>query len=285
MKTFTLTAASILALTAGSAIADGHAGTMGYALANDGMTLVTMESIAAPAEAMTHDLTSKLDAIAYRPVTGDLLGYSNGAIYSVNTATGQLTDLGATFMDDAMVMDGAVATAMDFNNAIDAVRMVGSDGTNLVYFPEGFGDMDDRAGSVRKFTSTFYVAGDNSEGATPEIFANAYTNAIAGMKAGGTFQYALDSQANALVSLANNAGELTTVGLITIDGEAADVVPMGGFDIVSAEEGSDAAYAILQLDGADTAGLYAIDLSSGAATLLSDLGMGGFTGFAVSNGM
>ncbi|MGJ8609840.1 MAG: DUF4394 domain-containing protein [Octadecabacter sp.] len=285
MKTFTLTAASILALSAGTAIADGHAGTMGYALANDGMTLVTMASIAAPADANTFDLASKLDGIAYRPVTGDLLGYSNGTIYSINTATGELTDLSATFVDDAMVMDGAVATAMDFNNAIDAVRMVGSDGTNLVYFPEGFGDNDERANSVRKFTSTFYVDGDNSVGKTPEIFANAYTNAIAGATASSTFQYALDSEANALVSLANNAGELTTIGLITIDGEAADIVPMGGFDIISAEEGNDAAYAILQLDGADTAGLYAIDLETGAATLLSDLGMGGFTGFAVSSGM
>jgi len=237
MKTLSLTAASILALSAVSASADGHAGTMGYALANDGMTLVTMTSIAAPSEIETFDLTSKLDAIAYRPVTGD------------------------------------------------AVRMVGSDGTNLVYFPEGFGDMDERAGSVRKFTSTFYAEGDTSEGETPEIFANAYTNAIAGMTASGTFQYALDSQANALVSLANNAGELTTVGLITVDGEAADVIPSGGFDIVSAEEGSDAAYAILQMDGSDTAGLYAMNLETGAATLLADLGMGGFSGFAVSNGM
>jgi len=285
MKTLSLTAASVIALSAGSAFADGHAGTMGYALANDGMTLVTMASIAAPSEIATFDLASKLDAIAYRPVTGDLLGYSNGTIYSVNAATGALTDLGATFMDDAMVMDGAVATAMDFNNKIDAVRMVGSDGTNLVYFPDGFGDMDERAGSVRKFTSTFYVEGDNSEGAIPEIFANAYTNAISGMKAESTAQYALDSQANALVSLANNAGELATIGLITIDGEAADVIPMGGFDIVSSEEGTDAAYAILQLDGADTAGLYAMDLETGAATLLADLGMGGFTGFAVSAGM
>lgn len=285
MKTLSLTAASLIALSAGSAVADGHAGTMGYALANDGMTLVTMQSIAAPGDIATFDLAAKLDAIAYRPVTGDLLGYSNGTIYSINIGTGALTDLGATFMDDAMVMSDATATAMDFNNAIDAVRMVGSDGTNLVYFPDGFGDMDERAGSVRKFTSTFYVAGDSSEGQTPSIFANAYTNAIAGMKASSTFQYALDSRANALVSLANNAGELTTVGLITIDGEAADVVPMGGFDIVSAQEGSDAAYAILQIDGDETAGLYAMDLTSGAATLLADLGMGGFSGFAVSNGM
>ena len=63
------------------------------------------------------------------------------------------------------------------------------------------------------------------------------------------------------------------------------LVLMDGFDIVSAEEGSDAAYAFLQLDGVDTAGLCSVDLETGAATLLSGLGMGGYTGFAVSNGM
>ncbi|MGB3553889.1 MAG: DUF4394 domain-containing protein, partial [Jannaschia sp.] len=87
-----------------------------------------------------------------------------------------------------------------------------------------------------------------------------------------------------LVTLANNAGELATVGLLTVDGEAVDVIDAGGFDIVSEAEGSDLAYAILQIDGEDTAGLYLVDLGSGALTSLGDLGMGGFTGFAASGG-
>ncbi|MGR3491666.1 MAG: DUF4394 domain-containing protein, partial [Shimia sp.] len=169
-----------------------------------------------------------------------------------------------------------------FNNAIDAVRAVSSDGSNLVYFPEGFGDNDERANSVRRFTDPFYVEGDQWADQTPSIFANAYTNAINGMTAESTFQYALDNQTNSLVSLANNAGELMTVGILTIDGETADVTGMGGFDIFSPEEGTDVALAILQLDGDENAGFYQVDLESGALTLVADLGMGGFTGFAVS---
>jgi len=284
MITRILSTTTALTLTAGIAAADGHASTMGYALANDGMTLVTMDSIAAPAEAQMFDLSAKVDAIAYRPVTGDLLGYSNGAIYTINTATGELTDLGATFAEDAMIADDAVV-AFDFNNAIDAVRAVATSGENLVYFPVGFGDMDERANSVLRFTDLFYAEGDVNADVTPGVFANAYTNAIAGKTAESTFQYALDYNANALISLANNAGTLETVAYLTVDGETVDLSSTGGFDIVSPEEGTDAAYAVLQMDGADTAGLYAIDLETGAATLLSDLGMGGISSFAVSMGM
>lgn len=264
----------------GTSDQDSH--IAGYALANNGTTLITMGSIASPAKMDTFTLSSKLDAVAYRPVTGELLGYSNGAVYSVDTKTGKLTDLGASFTKGAMISKGASATAMDFNNKIDAVRMVGSDGTNLVYFPVGFGKEDKRANSVLKFTSTFYAKGDSNEGMTPEIFANAYTNAIAGAKASSTFQFALDSKTDSLVSLANNAGELKTVAKITINGKAVDVLSMGGFDIVSAKEGSDAAYAVLQLEGASKAGLYSMNLMTGAATLMADLPMGGFSGFAVS---
>jgi hypothetical protein len=277
------TAALALAGLATPAFADGHAGKMGYALANDGQTLVTMADIANPGDVQTMALETPLRAIAYRPVTGDLLGYADGAIYVVDATTGALTDTGATFMDGAMIGEGAVA--FDFNNQIDAVRAVGADGSNLVYFPQGFGGDDDRANSVRRFTDAFYVDGDASAGSEPRIFANAYTNAIAGATAGSTAQYALDARANALVTLANNAGELATVGLLTVDGAAVDVIDMGGFDIVSPMEGTDEAYAILQIDGEAAAGLYAVDLSSGALTKLADLGMGGFSGFAVSGSM
>lgn len=112
------------------------------------------------------------------------------------------------------------------------------------------------------------------------ILVNAYTNAING----ATFQYALDAATDTLVSLANNAGTLETIGKITVDGVPVNLVPMGGFDIVSAKEGEDMALAILHMEGAASAGLYAIDLETGAATMKADLGMGGITGFAASLG-
>ena len=276
------TLTSVFALLAAPTFADGHANTMGYALSADGNSLMVMDSIAAPAEARTVALSTPVRSIAWRPVTGDLVSFSDGRIVTINTASGETADQAATFMEDAMIAQSAVV-AFDFNNKIDAVRAVSSTGDNLVYFPTNFGD--DKANSVRHFTDLFYAEGDTSEGAEPLIFANAYTNKINGAKAGGTFQYALDARANALVSLANNAGALETIGLVTVDGAPADILPVGGFDIVSPEEGTDAAYAVLQIDGQATAGLYAIDLTSGAATLLSDLGTADISSFAVSSGM
>lgn len=279
-----ITALTTLLATVGMAHAAAHAGKTGYALANDGSTLVVMADISAPGEVETYELSESLSAIAYRPVTGDLLGFKSGSIFTINPETGELTDLGAEFADDAVIEDGAMV-AFDFNNAIDAVRAVSSNGDNLVYFPEGFGDNDDRANSVLRFTNAAYADGDANAGTTPQIYANAYTNAISGSTAESTFQYAIDAETDSLVSLANNAGTLETVGPIMIDGEAVDLAPMGGFDITSPEEGTDEAYAILQTEGAETAGLYTINLTSGEATLLSNLGMGGFSGFAVSMGM
>lgn len=280
----TVLTATLLTVSASSLMAAGHATTMGHALANDGKTLVVMSDISSPGDVMTYDLGTAVHAIAYRPVTGDLLGFSNGAIFTIDPASGEMTDLGASFMEDAMVADGA-SVGFDFNNAIDAVRVVSTSGDNLVYFPEGFGDNDDRAGSVRRFNSLAYADGDANAGAEPMVFANAYTNAISGMTAESTFQYALDAATDSLVSLANNEGTLATIGAVSVGGEAVDLAAMGGFDILSPAEGENMGYAILQMEGSDTAGLYSINLETGQAESLADLGMGGITGFAVSPGM
>ncbi|MEM7599199.1 MAG: DUF4394 domain-containing protein [Pseudomonadota bacterium] len=278
---FIRTTCAATSLLATAAFADGHVHPMGYALANDGMTLLTMEHLGKPSDIASFDLAEPVHAIAYRPVTGDLLGFSRaGKVFVIDASTGEMTDTGAAFDDGAEI--GAGAVAFDFNNKIDAVRAVGSDGANLVYFPADFGG--DKANTVKRFTDTFYAEGDANAGKTPSIFANAYTNAIAGAKASGTYQYALDAQTDALVSLANNAGELKTIGPITVDGTAVDLMGAGGFDIISPEEGTDMAYALLQMEGADVSGLYSIDLATGAATQMAELGVTGLMGFAVSMG-
>jgi len=241
-----------------------------------------MEDLSKPGEAKSYDLEKKLHAIAWRPVTAELVAYTNGAIYSVDPENGKLSDQNATFMENTKIGEDA-RIAFDFNNKIDAVRAVSSSGDNLVYFPQNFGNNDEKANSVRRFTDLAYAQGDSNAGKTPNIFANAYTNAIDGKTAGSTFQYALDSTANALVSLANNKGTLETVGLVKINGEPADITDVGGFDIASEAEGDDEAYAILQVDGQETAGLYAMDLKTGDASLIADLGSADFSSFAFSN--
>lgn len=270
-----------LSISASSAFADDHTLTSGYALIDGGKNLVVMADIAKPAKVSSVALANKVKAIAWRPVTGELLGFAGDAIYKIDPASGDMTNLGAKFKEDtAIAKDTAVA--FDFNNKIDAVRAVSSAGDNLVYFPTGFGGGDEKADSVRRFTSLAYAEGDKMEGSTPRVFANAYTNAIVGKKAQGTFQYALDAETDALVSLANNAGTLETIGKVTVGGKTVDLAAKGGFDIASPTEGTDKAYAILQMEGAETAGLYSINLETAEATELADLGIGGVSGFAVS---
>jgi hypothetical protein len=283
MKTQALVT-SILTLAASPLLAGGHATVSGYVLANDGATLFVMSDIGIPDKVIMYSLEAPLKAIAWRPVTGELLGFSDGMISTIDPMSGEMTDLRAQFMDDTMIGGDKMVT-LDFNNKIDAVRAVTSAGDNLVYFPEGFGDNDERAGSVRRFTDLAYAEGDVMAGTTPVIFANAYTNAINDMTAGDTFQYALDAETDALVSLANNAGTLQTIAKITVDGAPVDLAPMGGFDIVSAKEGENMGLAILQMEGTASAGLYSIDLETGNATMKADLGMGGISGFAASLGM
>ncbi len=280
MYTRTITAVSALSMLGGAALADDHAADMGFALANDGMTLVSMADITSPTDVQTMDLSEALDAIAWRPVTGELLGFKNGMVVTIDPASGEMTDLEASFNEDAMVADGS-KVAFDFNNKIDAVRAVSSEEDNLVYFPKDF-SAEDKAGKVVRVNDLAYAEGDANAGADPVIYANAYTNAINGETAGSTFQFALDAETDSLVSLANNEGTLETIAEVTVDGEAVDLSDWGGFDIMSPSEGEDMAYAILQMEGADSAGFYTINLETGEAMMQADLGMGGFTALAIA---
>ncbi|MGJ8588707.1 MAG: DUF4394 domain-containing protein [Yoonia sp.] len=275
----TLISAAALTILAAPAFAAGHASpASGYGLTDDGRTLVMFPGLVEAGASV--DLSTPVDAIAYRPVTGDVIGITrDGMVYGIDTVTGAVTPMENTIAPEVMIGTDA-AMGFDFNNQIDAVRAVTTDGLNLVYFPMGFGDMDDRANSVLRFTDLAYAAGDANEGSAPMIFANGYTNAINGMTASETAQYALDAETNALVTLANNAGTLATVAPITIDGAVADLSIMGDFEIVSPAEGENMAYAILMLEGADTSGLYNIDLTTGEATMIADAGMRAYTGFA-----
>ncbi|MEH6831681.1 MAG: DUF4394 domain-containing protein [Sulfitobacter sp.] len=274
-----ISATALLTLKAQTAFAAGHATMTGYGLAGDGAAIVVFNDMSAPSGAEKVALTgSTVDAIAYRPLTGDMIGFSKaGKVFTINPEKGALTDTEAKF-DDAVTMADDAVVALDFNNKIDAVRAVSSDGANVVYFPVEFGDK--RANSVLRFTDLAYAEDEANAGATPAIFANAYTNAVNGAKQDETFQYALDADLDVLVSLANNDGTLATIAPLTLDGSASDITASGGFEIISGEAGDNTAIALLSVEGSETAGLYQIDLETGAATLMGDTEMRGFSGFA-----
>ncbi len=298
MKHLTIAAGmvSMLAVPAAAATLDG---AVGYGLAGGGNQLIVYGNLSDTSMQTTLTLSGgKLDALAYRPVTGELYGYSVGSgsnadtVYKVDLETGALIGTGSTFGPGAEIT-GNARVGFDFNNAIDAARAVSTREDNLVFFPSDTVSGNPNAGSVLRFTDLFYGAGDANEGVNPMVFANAYTNAIDGRVATAvdgavaTFQYALDAYTNSLVSLANNDGTLSTIAQVTYEGMVLDFSDRGGFEILSMTEGDNLAVAMLNVAGGPatgTSGLYTIDLMTGVASFFGDAGRSGLIGFAAQTG-
>lgn len=233
-----LAGAAFAALAAPAMAATFGSNAVVYALGNEGRTLVTL---AAPGMSMPSGIAldfggplTSLDAITYRPKTRELYGYDNESdtVFLVDPMTGSATvvatQAGLTGNDDLDI---------DFNNVLDAARIVTAEEENRVFFPNNMPP------SFISATDLFYGATDPNFGLDPNIVANAYTNAVP--DATSTVQYVLDSDWDILATLANNAGELTTVGELFVDGMAFDVTEDIGLDILSFAEGDNTAYALL----------------------------------------
>ena len=197
--------------------------------------------------------------IDFRPQTGELFALGNSdAIYTVDPATGAATLVGSGFSDS---LSGSFF-GFDFNPTIDRIRIVSDVDQNFVANPDT-GDAN-----VADTTSVFYAEGDVNEGANPNVVNHAYTNSFA--DATTTQLFAIDTDLDILVTQANNAGTLGTVGDLGFD-----VLTIGGFDI-SGDSGVAFLAATVRGDTGST--LFSVDLGTGAATALGTIGAGdGFT--------
>lgn len=199
-----------------------------------------------------------LDAIDFRPLNGQLYGYldSADAFYTVDLATAQLT-LVSTPAPGA-VPTNTFQVGLDFNPSIDRARLITDSDQNIVFNPI--------TGTVTGATNLFYGTGDANELADPNIIDNAYSNNNAGTAI--TQQYGIDYELNSLVTIANNAGTLATVGPLGVD-----TTIYTGFDIYT-HNGVNSAYAVLTGPAANAVpGFYTINLQTGAATLVGSLGV------------
>ena len=142
---------------------------------------------------------------------------------------------------------------------IDRIRVVAETNTNTVLHPD--------TGAGTGVTSLFYPAGDPNVGVDPNVVDSAYTNSVAG--ASSTQLYGIDTALDILVTQANSAGTLGTVGPLGIN-----VVSVGGFDI--SPVGNQIAYAALLPANATNSRLYSINLATGAASPLGEINGGVF---------
>ncbi len=188
--------------------------------------------------------------IDVRPATLQLyiLG-STGRLYTLDPGTGVATQVGT----GTFALSGT-SFGFDFNPVPDRIRVTSDADQNLRLNPD--------TGTIAATDTTLaYATGDTNAGQNPNVVGSAYTNNFAG--ATTTTLYDIDSARDILVTQnPPNNGTLNTVGALGVD--TSDVV---GFDIVNP---SGVAYAALRVGG--NSQLYTINLTTGAATLVGNLG-------------
>lgn len=247
--------ASALLVLAGQAVA-GFSQPVAFALNDSGTSLYSF-NVDSPGSTNFIGTVTGLDSgdsivgIDFRPATFELYGLSrSGKLYTIDINNGAATPIGG---------NGATLTGssfgVDFNPTVDRVRVTGSSTQNLRMHPT--------TGNV-VFTDANLAYAD---GSSPFVVGSAYTNNFAGSTS--TTLYNLDSRTDTLLTqIPPNAGQVNLVGGLGIDFDE-----RAGFDI----HGSNA-YAVLNT-GASFSGFYQIDLTTGAATFLGEIGDGRGTVF------
>lgn len=195
----------------------------------------------------------RIIGIDFRPATGELyaLGSFN-QLYTLNTASNAVSPVGPSF---GIAIDGS-AHGFDFNPVIDRIRVDTDTNKNYVLNPND--------GGITQVTDLFYGPGDVNEGEDPNVVHAAYSNSFAGTTS--TQLYGIDVGLDILVTQANSAGTLGTVGAL-----GADVTPSGGFDI-SGQSGI--AYAAVEDTVLSRSTFWTVNLTTGLAVGGSEVGGG-----------
>jgi hypothetical protein len=199
-------------------------------------------------------------AIDFRPATGELYGISSAdRIHVIDIATGAVTPIGAPFTPSLATSP----VGLDFNPTVDRIRVVTASRQNLRLHPD--------TGAVAGIdVGVWYSPLDAGAGIPPRLAGSAYTGNFLGSTR--TTLFGIDTGRDMLVRQGSdggaptspNTGTLFSVGALGID--ASDLL---GFDIAA----RDAAFAAIAPEGA-AAGLYVINLATGAAASLGAIGGG-----------
>lgn len=229
-----------------------------------GNTLVFFDS-ATPSSTTTigvtgANLSGTLLGIDYRPANGQLYGITSNGVFAIDPSSGNATLVNTI----SPTFNGGMTSGVDFNPAADALRITGANGQNFRIAGGGLG-------ATNVDSNLAYAAGETNAGVSPTITASAYTNNFAGAPAGRTTQlFNIDSNLDVLTfQNPPNNGTLSTIGSLGVN-----IGTVGGFDIFSPSNGVNTAFAAFAPDGSTAASLYSIDLSTGAATSLGQIGTG-----------
>jgi hypothetical protein len=206
--------------------------------------------------------------IDIRPATGELFGLGSGSrLYKIDLTTAAATQVGA---DGQFTLPPGQAFGFDFNPTVDRIRITSDFEQNFRLNPNN----GTRPGGVDDTTLTY-----PGQGSSFDTGGAAYTNNFGGSTT--TTLFDIDTTNNNLVMQGGpngtpspNGGVLTTVGALGINPTDDLTRANTAFDIVTT--GTPAApvntgFATLTTDGTSS-GLYTINLSTGAATLVGSIG-------------
>ncbi len=243
----------MLTITDDDRVGDSFALTSaGRVVTFDRATPSTLTSAAALTGLASGEVVLGVDV---RPANGLLYALTGaGRLYTVDPATGAATLASTLVADPADTTSPFTALAgtalgVDFNPVVDRLRVVSDTGQNL-----------------RINVTTGATTTDGAiNGATAAYAAAAYSNSFA--VACRTTLYALDAATDRLlVQSPPNDGTTVVVGPLGLDATA-----ISGFDVAYDASGAQTALAALTVGGAR--GLYAINLTTGAATQVAPLGI------------
>jgi hypothetical protein len=189
---------------------------------------------------------------------------SFGHLYTLNTTTGQATQVGAgSFMP---ALNGS-QFGVDWNPVSDQVRIVSNAHQNLVVSPTG---------AVTAQTNIAAQASDEGANSSPNVVHLAYSNNTHGQTT--TTLFGIDTGRDRLVMFPNPSnGQYSTVGALGFD-----ATELGGFDISGA---SGTAFATFTNANQSRTTFGTVNLTTGAFTQIGEVGGGNIlTGMTILGG-
>lgn len=250
---------ALLAVTGAAALSAGPARAANVFAVTSSNALIQFDSATPGTISSTVAITGlqggeEVLGIDVRPATGQLYALgSTSRLYLLNPTTGVAAAVGSA---GSFTLSGT-EFGFDFNPVPDRIRITSNADQNIRINPDD-GTLTATDGTLA------YAIGDPNVAANPNIVASGYTNNFAGAVA--TTLYDIDGNLDVLV-IQNppNSGTLNTVGALGVN-----ITEAASLDITA----GNIALASFIPDGASASGLYSLDLTTGAATLIGGIGSG-----------
>lgn len=215
-----------------------------------------------------------LVGIDFRVAKGVLYALSrSGQIFTLDVGTGQLKPVGTG--KPPVALRGQLF-GMDFNPALDRIRLVSDAGQNLRFHPDTGAqiDFDAQTPGGQADPDLAYAPGDARQGQTPRVLAAAYTYNTKDEKL--TTNFAIDGVSGTLALQGSREGvapvESPNLGVLrTVGSLGTGPLTDAAFDISDVRN---TALAAVRTAQHPSTRLYRVDLTTGQATFVGTVGTG-----------